>query len=113
MREITQFMKEYTPDDYSTIFRYLHVNKLSAKKDFLPLDIESLYETRTIVNGVEVTNEDKDIIIDYLRVNNIPVINRTYICARKKYLDGNFNWKIVEQQKQELTNRPKAKILVP
>ena len=75
-------------------------------------DIESLYETRTIVNGVEVTNEDKDIIIDYLRVNNIPVINRTYICTRKKYLDGNFNSKIVEQQKQELTNKQKAKILV-
>ena len=66
------------------------------------------------MNGVEITNADNNIIIDYLRVNNIPLIHKTYILAREKYLNGEITAEMVQTQKKQLElNKGQAKILIP
>lgn len=76
--------------------------------------MKSIYQTKTTINGVEITNADNDIIIDYLRVNNIPLIHKTYVLARAKYLSGEITAEMVQEQKAQFKlSKGQAKILIP
>lgn len=114
LSRLIDFMRVNNRQEMGTIMRYMRANRLYTPSAFVPLNIEGLYQTKTIINGVELTNEDNDTIIDYLRVNNLPVVNRTYILARDKYLNGEFTAEMVEKQKEqlELYKEPEA-ILIP
>ena len=62
----------------------------------------------------EITNTDNDIIIDYLTVNNIPLIHKTYVLARTKYLNGEITAEMVQKQKEQLElNKIPTKVLIP
>lgn len=67
------------------------------------------------INSVfEITNADNNIIIDYLRVNNIPLIHKTYVLARTKYLNGEITAEMVQKQKEQLElNKIPTKVLIP
>jgi len=114
MPTITEFMKKNNPNEYNTIMSYIYSNRLHIGNVFSPLDTKALYQTKTTVNGIEITNQDVDTIIDYLKINNIPVISKAYILARTKYLNGEFTTESIREQKQELyQNRGKVKVLIP
>lgn len=114
MQTITEFMKKNNPNDYNAIISYIYSNRLHLGTVFNPLDTKSLYQTKTTINGIEITNEDNDTIIDYLKINNIPVISKAYTLARTKYLNGEFTAETVKDQKKELyRNREKIKVLIP
>ena len=85
---LIDFMKRNNPQDMNTIVKYIYSNGLNTPDAFAPLDMKGIYQVKTTINGVEITNADNDIIIDYLRVNNIPLIHKTYVLARAKYLNG-------------------------
>ena len=111
---LIDFMKRNNPQDMNTIVKYIYSNGLNTPAAFAPLDMKSIYQTKTTINGIEITNADNDIIIDYLRVNNIPLIHKTYVLARTKYLNGEITAEMVQEQKVQLElNKGPAKILIP
>lgn len=111
---LIDFMKRNNPDDMNTIIKYIYSNGLNTPSAFAPLDFKEIYTTKTIINGVEITNADNNIIIDYLRVNNIPLINKTYVLARTKYLNGEITTEMVQKQKEQLElNKIPTKVLIP
>ena len=92
----------------------IHGNGLNTPSAFAPLDLKGIYTTKTTINGVEITNTDNDIIIDYLTVNNIPLIHKTYVLARTKYLNGEITAEMVQKQKEQLElNKIPTKVLIP
>ena len=99
---LIDFMKRNNPQDMNTIIRYIYGNGLNTPSAFAPLDLKGIYTTKTTINGVEITNTDNDIIIDYLTVNNIPLIHKTYVLARTKYLNGEITAEMVQKQKEQL-----------
>ena len=111
---LMDFMKRNNPQEFNTIMNYIYNNGLNTPTAFAPLDLKTIYKIKTTVNGVEITNADNNIIIDYLRVNNIPLIHKTYILAREKYLNGEITAEMVQTQKKQLElNKGQAKILIP
>lgn len=114
VQTIIDFMKKNNPNEYNTIMSYIYSNRLHKGSVFSPLDTKSLYYTKTMVNSIEITNQDIDTIIDYLKINNIPVISKAYTLARTKYLNGEFTAETINEQKQEFyQNRGKSKVLIP
>lgn len=111
---LIDFMKRNNPQDMNTIVKYIYSNGLNTPDAFAPLDMKGIYQVKTTINGVEITNADNDIIIDYLRVNNIPLIHKTYVLARAKYLNGEITAGMVQEQKaQSELNKGQTKILIP
>ena len=111
---LIDFMKRNNPQDMNTIIRYIYGNGLNTPSAFAPLDLKGIYTTKTTINGVEITNTDNDIIIDYLTVNNIPLIHKTYVLARTKYLNGEITAEMVQKQKEQLElNKIPTKVLIP
>lgn len=111
---LIDFMKRNNPDDMDTIIKYVYSNGLNKPSTFAPLDLKGIYTTKTIINGIEITNADNDIILDYLKVNNIPLIHKAYVFARTKYLNGEITAELVQEQKAQLElNKEPAKILIP
>lgn len=111
---LIDFMKRNNPDDMDTIIKYVYSNGLNKPSTFAPLDLKGIYTTKTIINGIEITNTDNDIILNYLKVNNIPLIHKAYVFARTKYLNGEITAELVQEQKAQLElNKEPAKILIP
>lgn len=108
--EIFEFMKKNTPNYCNLIMDYIFNNKLHLPSTFNPLDLKSIYQITSIIDGVLITNDDKNIIIDYLRQNNIPIISKTFVLARKKFLDGEFDIEAVKCFRKMNENKP---LLIP
>lgn len=101
MGTLIDFMNRNNPQDSNIILSYIYNNKLNLPSAFMPLDLKNLYSSKTIVNGVEITNADNDIIIDYMRVNNIPLVRKAYVLVRAKYLSGEITAEMVQLQKDK------------
>ncbi len=111
---LMDFMKRNNPEYMDTIMEYIYSNGLHKPTAFASLDFKKIYAVKTTINGVEITNTDNDIIIDYLRVNNIPLINKAYVLARTKYLNGEITAEMVQKQKEQLElNKVPTKVLIP
>lgn len=111
---LTQFMRNCTPNEYHTIMSYIRNNRLNADNVFKPLEVKTLYEMKIIINGIELTKQDIDTIVDYLKLNGFPVINKTFVLARTKYLNGEFTKETIREQKQKSSqNSNKVKVLIP
>lgn len=89
--EITNFLRKNNPTEEATIMIYIKDNKLDKESFNYALNVNYLYQTKCVINGREITNEEIDLIIEYLKQNNIPVVNKTYLLAREKYLNNQIN----------------------
>ena len=90
-----------TKQDERVIVEYMVKNNLYKTDLFSPFNIRLVYNVKTILNGIEITNDDNDIIFDYLRVNDIPIIKASYLIARDKYLNGEIDTSELEIQKKQ------------
>lgn len=114
VHSIEDFMKRNNPQECNIIMGYIRRNRLHLPSAFKLLDIRAIYSIKTIVNGVEITNEDNNLIIEYLNINNIPLINSAYILVRKKYLNGEITKDMINEQKSKKINiNNKQKVLIP
>jgi len=92
VNKLMEFMKRNNSiEEYNTIMSYMAKNRLFDKNLTKQLDIEELYKEITIINGREITKEDNDIIINFMRENRYPMIRKSYVLIRKEYLNGNLN----------------------
>lgn len=86
-------------DDYKLLSTY--VKEIKNEDELSEVAINNIYNTKTIVGvkideenniipgtGREITKEEKQNIINYLKEVNIPITNKTYNAAYKKWLSG-------------------------
>lgn len=109
---LTGFMKKNNEEDMTIIIDYMKENGLCKSTSFNQLSLKNIYETKHTISKIKITNEDNDIIIDYLKINDIPIIYKTYALARKKYLEGEITKEIVEQLKEKYKAKEKV-IIIP
>ena len=100
--KLIEFMRSNNKREMATILRYIRANGLDRANTFAPLTVEDIYKTKYILKGIELSKEDKDIIIDYIKVNKLPLINKVFSLVRNKYLNGEINAEMVEKQKEQL-----------
>lgn len=50
-----------------------------------------IHSTNYIVRGTELTDHDKDVIINYMKNNDIPLLPRCFSVVRDRYLEGTLN----------------------
>ena len=79
------------------------------------MDSKEKNECKTIIRGVEITEEMNQAIIDYLRINHIPVYKASFLIAREKFLNHEFSIESVNAKKLEMQDElePKIKVLIP
>ena len=111
---LIRFMNNTELKESKIILSYVFKNGLHNKKALAPINKKQIYENRHFINGVQITNDINDIVIDYLIINQIPVVNKTYDIAVKMYLNGEINKELVEEKKKEMEeNKSKSVILIP
>ena len=108
--EITNFLRKNNPTEEATIMIYIKDNKLDKESFNYALNVNYLYQTKCVINGREITNEEIDLIIEYLKQNNIPVVNKTYLLAREKYLNNEIDLEDVMAKKWK---KPIERTLIP
>ena len=87
-------------EEYNIVVNYMVSNNIYKTDLFAPFNTRILYNVKTVVNGVEISNEDNDIILDFLRVNDIPIIKASYLSARQKYINDEIDLEKLEKQKE-------------
>lgn len=88
VNKLMEFMKRNnTVEEYKTIMSYMVKNRLFDKNLTKPLNIEHIYKERTIIGGREITKEDNDVIINLMRESGYPMIRKSYVIVRNKYLN--------------------------
>ena len=123
---LREFMRNFNPEKEQTITDFVHENKLCLEKTlninqiscvnvlnskpFPPLDLKSIYNRRNIIKGYELTVDDIDCIIAYLKVRGIPLLIKAYEIAKNDYIEGKFNWDTVRELQGNL---PIKKTLIP
>ena len=80
---------------------YEYQNRLRLK----PVSFEQIRNTKTIINGRELTNEDFDIIEDFIDRNNYLEQNAIYTYVREAYLKGNIEEVNRENLKRRVLER--------
>ena len=81
---------------------------------FLARTIDNMIAEMKQLGIQYAADQRQKLIIDYLRVNNIPLIHKTYVLARTKYLNGEITTEMVQKQKEQLElNKIPTKVLIP
>ena len=100
---------------------YLFINFIKKYKNSKLLkekDIKNILNSKDIINvefdcnnniipnsGKEITKEEKQLVINFLKENDIPISNYTYDIALKRYLNGNLILDSQEKIKNLLTDK--------
>lgn len=101
--------------DYRVLKTFIAKNQ--NDKEMTPFDISNLYNTKTVVGvqfdakrniipgtGREITKEEKQSIIMYLKKNNIRLTNKTYNIIYKRWLSGDL---VINELNEEEKNKTK------
>lgn len=100
---INDFMKRNNPDDQNIIINYILQNKMQKPGYFKELNFSELYNGVTTINGEKFTNKDIKLIFEYMRLNEIPFLKKTYALIKVKYLNGKITEESIQKQKEELS----------
>ena len=74
--------------DKEVLLKYLSVNNITDSNINEKIIIKNIMESKTIVDNIEITNSDKDLILDYLKVRGIPFVSKAYAVAKKMFVNG-------------------------
>ena len=53
-------------------------------------------------------DNDKDTILDYIRLNNIPFVNKAYVLTQSKYIDGQ-----ITKEEVDVLRKERLKTIIP
>lgn len=110
IHNLTVFMKKNNKDEMSIILKYIKENNMYNPRFFYDISVPAIYQTKIIINGRELTDADKDFIVNYIKDNNMPFITKTYMLVREKYLNGELKNNKVKKNKKE---NYKKRVLIP
>ena len=93
---------------FNDIINYMYRNKLISTFALKPINIDKINSYNPIINGIEITKEINEKIINYLKANNIPLVNKAYSIVRNKYINGEI---VLEFNNNN--NKRKSIIIIP
>lgn len=107
--DLNDFIK-FIYKNFKVTKTYNKINDVHTKR----LDISKLKSTKWIIKGHEVTEEEIDFVYDLLKKNNIPMYEKVYRIAMRRYvvdilLDKNNNIAIFPKNSEEIYETPKVK----
>jgi len=85
-QRLKKVLEYVCPDKKDVIYKYI-INKKLVNGDST-LKKEEFYRTGYIIGGRKITDNDKDIIVNFIEDNNLPPISFSYRAVMQKYLDG-------------------------
>lgn len=91
--ELYYFMKKKNLSEKNILYCFIEENKLDSYFAFSCLDKEKLASMKQVVKGVEITEEIRDGVFNYLEENDIPLVNAAYGPALLKYLNSDIKEK--------------------
>lgn len=98
LKTITKYLPEETKNYVSFLRKYLRPTLLTEKQIKLLLNNKQIVDVLVdskgnpiIGTGREVTIQEKELVINYLKENNIPIIDDVYSIALNRYLKGTLN----------------------
>lgn len=112
MDAILSFAQKNNSDGFEILNKYLRENNFNYMGVFKPLNLKELYSTKVTVNDREITKEDIDNILDYLRLKKIPIIAKSYTYVRNKYLAGEITPEMIEELRKENPQKENEKAKV-
>ena len=74
------------------IINYLHENRIVGNS-ISPITEKEIYSTNYIIREKELTKEDKDAIIRFMKDNKVPFIVRAFNVVVDNYVDGSIDLK--------------------
>ena len=74
--------------------------------------MKQIYKTNSIILVLN------NVIIEYLKLNKIPLISKAYILARTKYINGEITPETIQQLREDIkskadSSKGKPRILIP
>ncbi len=116
LSNLFKFMNLYNKEEELIIKKYINENRLiPSKKGYGykgyaldPISEKSIYKTKTIIKGRELSDNDKDTILDYIRLNNIPFVNKAYVLTQSKYIDGQ-----ITKEEVDVLRKERLKTIIP
>lgn len=76
---------ELTPEETGIITTFMDENFMASKQDVRQ---SAIYRTKMIFGTREITDEEKKNILDYFKSKNIPLLEKTFSIALRRYLTG-------------------------
>lgn len=86
------------PNDSELFLKCMHKHRID-NSTVQPLNLKEVYATRYFVNGKEIKQDETELMLCYMKENNIPMINRGLSLTRDKYLNGEITKKDVKVKK--------------
>ncbi len=87
--KICNLLYAVVPDKAITIYDYMLTHNIIPRFES-HISEDELLNTRNVVNGHEVTREEKDVMIKYLRIKKTPTYPRAVNLVRDKVLSGDL-----------------------
>jgi hypothetical protein len=86
------------PEHCDEIIKYMVDNNITTTA-LRPFSTSLIYRTNYILEGRELTTEDKDVILSYIDENNMPKVEGAFDAVRKKLLNGEITKDDVKSKK--------------
>lgn len=80
------------PDAFQPIMNYVNEKKLYLENSPTIISEKDIKSTRFIIKGQELNQEDKEIIIDYMKKEKIPFLIAAFNVVRDNYLENGLNF---------------------
>ena len=112
---INDFMIRNNPEDRNIMVNYILQNQMQKPGYFKELNFSEIYNGVTTINGERFTNKDIKLILEYMRLNEIPFLKKTYALIKAKYLNGEITAESIRKQKKELSRTENAEyaLIIP
>ena len=78
-------IKNLQPDVYTVLNSYLR------RLSFRQIETKEIMEMKVIINGRELANEEKEMILKYIKDNKLPFMFRLYNEIYREYIKGNLD----------------------
>ena len=88
-RKTNRLLQKVVPEKAGTIYKYLLGHKMLPKSEIYVTEKE-IRETRYILDGKEVTDDQKDVIIRYMNARELPFFHKSFTLVRDEVLKGNI-----------------------
>lgn len=105
----TQYLRKTPELDYETIIVYIRKQRLNDKSAFRPISKDTIYSSKIKLQDRYLSTEDKDNIIDYIELSNLPLVYKVYSTVKKMYISGEITTQDIEKLKNN--NQGKRKII--
>lgn len=105
----TQYLRKTPELDYETLIVYIRKQRLNDKSAFRPISKDTIYSSKIKLQDRYLSTEDKDNIIDYIELSNLPLVYKVYSTVKKMYISGEITTRDIEKLKNN--NQGKRKII--